>query len=149
MSAASLAARELSPHLDGIAGTLRMFGDWFGRPYDNHHVAIGLDADGDVLVIDFDGGERLEVHDPEGWRVERDGLRIDGATRVVWRWYHYGRPPTPENLRTIDLRRGPDGIRSTTDGERSVRPGAASPDAPAVEVLRQLWPGDATGGATR
>ncbi len=140
MSTASLAAADLSTQLDGITGTLRMFGDWFGRPYDNHHVAVGVHADGEMLVIDFDGGERLEVDRPHGWRIDDRGLRIGGATRVVWRWHHYGRPRTSENRRTIEHRRSPDGILSWTDAEWGTGHMATSPDEPAVEVIRQVWP---------
>lgn len=140
MSNASLAAADLTPHLDGITGTLRMFGDWFGRPFDNHHVAVGLDADGEALVIDFDGGERLEIDQPDGWSIDDHGLRIAGATRVVWRWHHYGRPRTPENRRTIEHRRSPDGISSRTDAEWGTGHMTTSADAPAVEVIRQVWP---------
>lgn len=38
-------------------GTLRFFGEWFGRPGDNFHRPISAEISENVLVILFDGGE--------------------------------------------------------------------------------------------
>jgi hypothetical protein len=48
------------------SGTMRFFGDWFGRPMDNYHKAINAsyDKDSDVLVLTFDGGEQCKVYSP-------------------------------------------------------------------------------------
>jgi hypothetical protein len=36
-------------------------------------------------------------------------FRIEDASRLVWRWFYYGRSPIPENLHRIEYVRTPDG----------------------------------------
>lgn len=45
-------------------GSMRFWGDWFGRPYDNFHVPVSAELDGRVLTIRFGGGERCIIFDP-------------------------------------------------------------------------------------
>jgi hypothetical protein len=37
------------------SGTLRIWGDWFGRPYDNAHRIVSVAVDADTLLIGMDG----------------------------------------------------------------------------------------------
>ena len=96
--------KQLSGHFPVRLGTLKVYGDWFGRPMDNVHTAVGgeLNDAGD-LVLQFDEGERLIISDPRGCSFELASgrgarLRIERASRVRWEWYYYGRPRAPENL---------------------------------------------------
>jgi len=117
-------------------GTLRVFGDWFGKPYDNWHVPVSTHADGDELVIVFHEDEELRVRDPAGWRFTSEVFCIRHASCVTWRWCSYGRPKTAENWLTIEHRLGPDDrVRVRSDaplGRSSARP---STTFPAVELL--------------
>jgi hypothetical protein len=45
-------------------GTLRFWGEWFGRPYDNQHRLIGCDAESDLLHLRFNEGEVLSIDSP-------------------------------------------------------------------------------------
>ena len=95
--------KQLSGHFPIQLGTLKVYGDWFGRSMDNVHTAVGGELKGVAdLVLHFDEGERLIVSDPRGCSFELVGgqarLRIERASRVRWEWYYYGRPPRPENL---------------------------------------------------
>ena len=45
-------------------GTLRFWGQWFGRPYDNIHTITGASSDRDALVVNFDNGETLLILRP-------------------------------------------------------------------------------------
>lgn len=49
-----------------MRGTLRFWGQWFGRPYDNCHQLAECEAAGDVLRLTFDEGETLCVWSPRG-----------------------------------------------------------------------------------
>lgn len=79
-------------------GSLRFFGEWFGRPYDNFHRPVSAQLDGNVLVILFDGSEKCTVYDPFGIVNEPNDFHIERASKVVWEWYNYGREQVPENL---------------------------------------------------
>jgi hypothetical protein len=88
----------ITRNLSSIAGTLQIFGQWFGRPYDNIHTLVGAQWDSDHLLMRFNGGESLRVWQPEGLSVHGRQFVISSATRVLWQWYYYGRPQIPQNL---------------------------------------------------
>lgn len=87
------------------SGTLRMFGDWFGRPMDNVHRVIDAKADGDRLILSFNKAETLTVWNPSGYSTIGYTIRIADADRVRWEWYYYGRDLAPENLLFHDYRK--------------------------------------------
>ena len=79
------------------AGTLRFWGDWFGKPHDNFHQVVRCSAVDASLVIEFDQGEQLTIHDPEGVTVNSEVFCIKNATLVRWEWFYYGRSRSAEN----------------------------------------------------
>jgi hypothetical protein len=79
------------------AGALRMWGEWFGRPYDNMHRIIGCSAVGSALIVDFNDGETLTIENPVGLEVNKNLFSIRSASSVRWEWFYYGRPHTDEN----------------------------------------------------
>lgn len=45
-------------------GTLRFWGEWFGRPYDNFHKPVNSEFSENMLIIRFENGEKCTVYDP-------------------------------------------------------------------------------------
>jgi len=94
-------AAAIADHLPLTLGSLRVFGDWFGRELDNIHTAVSVHAEGDSLILEFDEGETLTVGGPDGVdfrpTAPEHRLTIERAQRVHWTWYFYGRPRLPEN----------------------------------------------------
>jgi hypothetical protein len=78
-------------------GTLRFWGSWFGRPYDNWHQIVDCAAEGEILRLRFNEGEVLSVFSPRNTSIDEHTFRIDDADRVRWEWFYYGRTKTPEN----------------------------------------------------
>ena len=78
-------------------GTLRFWGSWFGRPYDNQHRIVDCEGEGEILLVRFDGSELLSVFSPRNVSFNEQTFRIDDAARVRWEWFYYGRSKTPEN----------------------------------------------------
>jgi hypothetical protein len=103
----------LLPHAK--RGSLRSWGQWFGRPMDNVHQIVRCEADGDTLRLWFDDGEQLTVDTPSGFEASRDAFWISNANRVRWEWFYYGRPQTPENLYFQEFTRTAEGISATTN----------------------------------
>lgn len=97
------------------AGTLRFWGQWFGRPMDNFHQIVRCEADGDTLRLWFDEGEVLTVDAPVGFEASGTTFWIKDAKRVRWEWFYYGRPKTPENLYYEDYIRTAEGISAGTN----------------------------------
>ena len=121
------------PHVH--RGTLRIFRDWFGRPYDNVHTPVRAEADGEILRVTFDEQETLSVWNPEDAVVGEDIFRIGRASRVRWEWFYYGRPKVPENVYELDyvLENESISVSDTSDWyEPEHNP---DPAAPAVELV--------------
>jgi len=118
-------------------GTLRFWGQWFGRPYDNIHTVVSCDATDDCLRLRFDGGEVLAVWNPLDVEIDAREFRIGNAASIRWTWYYYGRPQTPENLFYIDYAKQDGSIAFRTNWDQT--PGTGTLDSaasfPAVEMF--------------
>jgi hypothetical protein len=113
--AEQIAARINEALRDLKAGTLRFWGEWFGRPYDNTHIVIGCNATGDVLHIRFNEGENLHLWSPEQAELDHRTFRIKNATRVRWEWFAYGHRKTEQNLYFMDFTRTDDRVDVQTN----------------------------------
>jgi YD repeat-containing protein len=91
-------------------GTLRFWGVWFGRPYDNVHRIVASEHDRGVLRLRFNEDERLTVWSPARLTLDSSVFQIDDAERVLWEWFSYGRPKTQENLYFYDFVKTPETI---------------------------------------
>lgn len=79
-------------------GSLRFWGEWFGRPYDNFHKPVNAKLNSGVLVIQFKDGEKCTIYDPSEIVNEPNDFHIANASKIMWEWYYYGKEHTPENL---------------------------------------------------
>lgn len=79
-------------------GSLRFWGEWFGKPYDNFHRPVSAELNGNVLTIRFKDGEKCTVFDPSEIVNEPNDFHIARASKIVWEWYCYGEEHTPESL---------------------------------------------------
>ncbi len=134
--------KELGPRLQG---TLRFWGQWFGRPYDNCHHLVRCDIESDVLCLTFNEGETLRIWSPHRSAFERAArhesgtgvFRITDADRLRWEWFYYGRPQTAKNRYFMSFRKTVSGLTAETNidwYEPDLKP---TPDQPAVEVYLQ------------
>jgi hypothetical protein len=96
-------AKEITSILPHVKrGTLRFWGEWFGRPFDNYHWLVACDATDDCLRLRFNEDEILAVWNPADVKITDTTFRIGSATALRWTWYYYGRSKTPENLCSKD-----------------------------------------------
>ncbi len=107
-------------------GTLRFWGDWFGRPYDNYHIPVSAELSGEILTISFNGGEKCTVYEPADIVNNPNDFHITRAAKIIWEWYCYGREHTPENLYKRVYSNVGNGISVAYTGER--RSGGDSSD---------------------
>lgn len=130
MSDAATIAARINERLDRMnAGSLRFFGDSFGRPMDNQHRVTGADNEGDLLRVFFDQGEVLSVWGPSGAEISTGTFVILDARRVRWEWDYYGAAQGGRSC--MDYRRVDSGIEVTTDHGETYN---ANPDAYAVDM---------------
>ncbi len=136
MSEAKEIADHIKLHLGHLkSGTLRIFGDWFGGPYDNIHVIADADSEADCLIIRFDHGEELRVWEPADGKIDVSTFVIAKAKRVRWEWYFYGRPQVPENRYFLDYLPAGEKINANTNVDWYNPPFNTSADSPAVELV--------------
>ena len=83
-------------------GSLRVWGKFFGRPYDNIHQLVGCSPLVDGVQFTFDEGETLTVWHPSRWDISPARFEILEASRVRWEWFYYGREKSPENRYHIE-----------------------------------------------
>ena len=122
----------LLPHVR--SGTLRFWGQWFGRPHDNRHRIVAGEARGDILRVRFDAGEVLTVQAPREATVDARTFLIGDAARVRWEWFYYGRPRTNENRYFEEFTRDDEGVSVATNVHWHAPRPAADPSQPAVEM---------------
>ena len=116
-------------------GTLRVYGDWFGRPFDNQHRIVSAEARDGMLVIGLDDGEMLTLTNPTGLTLEAGAFRITRADRVRFEWHLYGKPKTDDN-RAWQEHWLEDGRVRALAGVPHFTPSLApSLDNPAVELI--------------
>jgi len=133
MSNASAYADQLIRELPSLKpGTLRFWGRWFGRPYDNCHYVVGCEAQDEVLRLRFHDAEVLSVWSPVGLDTSQGVLRISDAARVRWEWFYYGRPQIASNLYFLDFVKGRPG---TSNVDWYVPELTPLMDAIAVEIV--------------
>ena len=128
-------AKEIAAVPNVKAGTLRFWGDWFGKPHDNIHRVVRCSATENALVVEFDAGERLVVENPKGVSASPNEFYITDATRLRWEWFYYGRPQTSENLYFMEYARSKDGVAGSTNVDWYEHTFSTSSHAKAVEIL--------------
>lgn len=122
----------------GLSGSLRFWGEWFGRPYDNQHTLISCEADHTVLRLLFDQSETLSIWSPKLFTIGSSGFSIVDARRVRWEWFAYGRAKLRENIYFMEFIRSGEIIRSSTNVDwynPTLNPEATQP---AVELVNRL-----------
>jgi hypothetical protein len=126
--------REALPRIKG--GTLRIWGVWFGRPYDNLHSLVRCESKEDKLRMHFNEDETLDVWVPSGLVLENSMLRIGEAERVRWEWFSYGRPKVAANRFFKEFVRSGEIVTASTDVDRFMPEVKTDRSLPAVEMLR-------------
>lgn len=67
-------------------GTMRFYGEWHGRPYDNFHRIANATLENNCLTVYFEHGERLTVIAPSGILNKEKCFEIKKADMVIWRY---------------------------------------------------------------
>ncbi|MDX2109044.1 MAG: hypothetical protein SFY80_02260 [Verrucomicrobiota bacterium] len=117
-------------HTPQINGSLCVFGDWFGRPMDNWHQLLSHEAKEGYVRLLFNEGETLEVWNPAGVRMEGKSFVVQGASRVRWEWFYYGRSKFPVNRFFIEHVVSGEKIEACSDANwapHSFKPSRAEP----------------------
>ena len=117
------------------AGSLRFYGEWFGKPYDNCHRIVGCRTANEALILEFDGGEKLTVKDLDGLNIGPEVFVIRNAATIRWEWFYYGRPQSPENLYFYEFIQSGSTIRATTNVDWYQPNLSPSSDENAIEIL--------------
>ena len=115
-------------------GSLCIFGDWFGRPYDNVHVPKTFSFDNDILTITFDNDETLTIWNPSHVQIEERLLKVGEASKVRWDWFYYGRPKIEKNRFFLEYVKDQGRIHTDTNVDWYNHPFQTSLKEPAVVI---------------
>ncbi|MGJ5815319.1 hypothetical protein [Paludibaculum fermentans] len=99
----------------GLRGSLRFWGEWFGRPHDTVHTLVSCDFEQTALRLLFDQGETLSIWSPKGLTIGNSGFQIADARRVRWEWFAYGQAKRRENLYHMEFVRSGEIISASTN----------------------------------
>lgn len=136
MTEAEIMANAIQEVLSSVkTGSLRFWGEWFGRPYDNQQKIVSVGVTDEALHMLFDEGERLSIQGPNGLDLSPNQFRIRNAKCVRWEWYLYGHSKTPENLRFMEFTKSPNGVFGTSNGQWLSKVLQSYESLPAVEIL--------------
>jgi hypothetical protein len=116
-------------------GTLRIWGEWFGRPYDNVHVPISYSTFDEGLRFVFNEDEMLTIWKPELVVMTALKFEVSNAARVRWEWYWYGSPKTASNLKYLDYSRSGERADLTSNAHQADRSQWVTIKSPAVELI--------------
>jgi hypothetical protein len=116
------------------AGSLRFFGVWFGKPYDNYHRIIKAEAKDSILLITFNENEVLEVTEPQDCVCSLEEFEIKCAKRVIGKWYYYGRSQTNDDLFSYNFEFNGVNVLMSTDANWCVERQVALSTEPAVKI---------------
>ena len=101
------------PHVK--KGSLRFWGEWFGRPHDNIHTLVRGEVENGCLRLLFDQGETLSIWFPRGLSINESTFKIKTATRVRWEWFYYGRPQVSSNLYFMEFEKSGTGVTANSN----------------------------------
>lgn len=112
--------REINSLIPELGGSIKIYGEWFGRPRDNYHKVVDAKIESQCLIVSFDGGEKLMVWDPRRFETDKRSrtFKIVGASKVRWEWFYYGKPHSSENLCFIEYVVEGQEITVTTNTDR-------------------------------
>lgn len=81
-------------------GTLRFWGEWFGRPMDNYHIIVNVqyNPQENSLTLTFNEGETLTVWNPVNINSNPSEFYIRSASKIKWQWFSYGASQSHQNL---------------------------------------------------
>jgi hypothetical protein len=96
-------------------GSLRIYGDWFGRPHDNFHIPKTFFFENSTLVITFEDDETLTIWDPAHVQIEEHIFRVGTASKVRWEWFYYGRSKIEKNRFFLEYKKDRREIHTDTN----------------------------------
>lgn len=95
--------KEYTHNLEIIAGgTLRFWGKWYGRPFDNYHRVTSTDfnKNKNIITIHFSHAEKCTIYNLQNIINEKNKFCITGASKIEWEYESYG-VIQPNNRKTV------------------------------------------------
>lgn len=96
-------------------GSLRFWGEWFGRPHDNMHTLVRGEVENDCLRLFFDQNETLSIWFPRGLSINKSTFKISTATKLRWEWFYCGQPQVASNLYFMEFERSGTGVTASSN----------------------------------
>ncbi|MDN3725523.1 hypothetical protein QRD02_14150 [Aequorivita sp. SDUM287046] len=118
-------------------GTLRFWGNWFGKPMDNYHEIKNVEFDNgkNILTLNLSEDEKLKIWNPSNLEIGRKELQIRNADKILFEWHLYGESRTEENLRFESYKNNGINIEFATDFMTDKRKTECYKSEPALSII--------------
>ena len=93
-------------------GCISIWGEYFGRPYDNYHSITSLRWSHEEIAILFSNDQSLYIKNPIVKQNEKDIFVVEDASEVLWVW-------NEKNIRYVRLYIKKDNVILRAEGKRS------------------------------
>ena len=118
-------------------GTLRFWGNWFGKPMDNYHEIKMVEYDDKTkeLILTLGELEKIKIWNPSNVKIGQKELQIEKADKILFEWHYYGKNKTEENLRFESYINARTRIRFETDFMNKNRKANCDLSEPALRII--------------
>ncbi|MDO3695944.1 hypothetical protein QVZ41_13920 [Wenyingzhuangia sp. chi5] len=78
-------------NLDFTGGTLRFWGNWFGRPMDNFHVVKNIEfiESTERIILSLDDSQKITIIKPRNISITNKELNIEEAENIRFEWSYF------------------------------------------------------------
>lgn len=121
-------------------GSMRIYGDWFGKPYDNLHKVVGADYDDSLneLIIRFSEGEVLTIVNPKNIFEASTFMKILEADSIKLEFLHATQDQTANNKYYLLYRYMKSKVKAETNVDWYKPSFDTSLGAPAIVIYGQF-----------
>ena len=118
-------------------GTLRFWGNWFGKPMDNYHEieSVEFDNEKNILILTLNEEEKLKIWNPSNLEIGKKELRIKNADKILFEWHLYGEDKIAENLKFESYINNGINIKFETDYIAEKRNDKCYKSEPALSII--------------
>jgi hypothetical protein len=118
-------------------GTIRFWGNWFGKPMDNYHEIenVEFDKTNNILILTLNDGEKITLWNPSDLEIGHKELRIKKADKILFEWHLYGENKIGENLRFESYKNNGLSIEFETDFMPEKRNVVCHKSEPALSII--------------
>ncbi len=89
-----------------------------GRPFDNCYILTEIEVNNSQIRLCFES-ECCIILNPQGVCISDDVMKIEDASKIIWRYYYYGLPKVNDNIVIEEYYKNKEKIEKSIKGKIS------------------------------